>query len=440
MAMPYASLSPAVADHRSSPAAATASLLPFCRSTPLSAGGGGVAMGEDAPMTARWPPAAAARLPPFTAAQYEELEQQALIYKYLVAGVPVPPDLVLPIRRGLDSLAARFYNHPALGYGPYFGKKLDPEPGRCRRTDGKKWRCSKEAAPDSKYCERHMHRGRNRSRKPVETQLVAQSQPPSSVVGSAAAPLAAASNGSSFQNHSLYPAIAGSNGGGGGRNMPSSFGSALGSQLHMDNAAPYAAVGGGTGKDLRFPECCLFALPILSGISFQPQKPGTVSIRDFCSGETGVQGLNMALAQYTAYGTRSLADEQSQLITEAINTSIENPWRLLPSQNSPFPLSSYSQLGALSDLGQNTPSSLSKVQRQPLSFFGNDYAAVDSVKQENQTLRPFFDEWPKGRDSWSDLADENANLSSFSGTQLSISIPMASSDFSAASSRSTNGD
>lgn len=50
-----------------------------------------------------------------------------------------------------------------------FGRKIDPEPGRCRRTDGKKWRCSKEAYTDSKYCERHMHRGRNRSRKPVET-------------------------------------------------------------------------------------------------------------------------------------------------------------------------------------------------------------------------------------------------------------------------------
>jgi hypothetical protein len=36
----------------------------------------------------------------FTPAQYEELEQQALIYKYLLAGVPVPPDLLLPIRRG----------------------------------------------------------------------------------------------------------------------------------------------------------------------------------------------------------------------------------------------------------------------------------------------------------------------------------------------------
>ncbi|XP_058006136.1 growth-regulating factor 5-like isoform X2 [Hevea brasiliensis] len=49
-----------------------------------------------------------------------------------------------------------------------FGRKADPDPGRCRRTDGKKWRCSKEAHPDSKYCERHMHRGRNRSRKHVE--------------------------------------------------------------------------------------------------------------------------------------------------------------------------------------------------------------------------------------------------------------------------------
>lgn len=61
----------------------------------------------------------------------------------------------------------------AVGWGCFemgFGRKVDPEPGRCRRTDGKKWRCSKEAYPDSKYCERHMHRGRNRSRKPVEQQ------------------------------------------------------------------------------------------------------------------------------------------------------------------------------------------------------------------------------------------------------------------------------
>lgn len=46
---------------------------------------------------------------------------------------------------------------------------VDPEPGRCRRTDGKKWRCGKSVVPDQKYCGQHMHRGRQRSRKPVET-------------------------------------------------------------------------------------------------------------------------------------------------------------------------------------------------------------------------------------------------------------------------------
>lgn len=49
-----------------------------------------------------------------------------------------------------------------------FRNSMEPEPGRCRRTDGKKWRCSRDVVPDQKYCERHMHRGRNRSRKPVE--------------------------------------------------------------------------------------------------------------------------------------------------------------------------------------------------------------------------------------------------------------------------------
>ncbi|XP_009615805.1 growth-regulating factor 3-like [Nicotiana tabacum] len=105
---------------------------------------------------------------PFTATQWQELEHQALIYKYMASGMPVPPDLLYTIRRSLDSS-----NHQPqhIGWNCFqlgFGKKIDPEPGRCRRTDGKKWRCSKEAYADSKYCERHMHRGRNRSRKPVE--------------------------------------------------------------------------------------------------------------------------------------------------------------------------------------------------------------------------------------------------------------------------------
>ncbi|KAG0446761.1 hypothetical protein HPP92_028675 [Vanilla planifolia] len=53
-------------------------------------------------------------------------------------------------------------------FHPGFVGSLDPEPSRCRRTDGKKWRCSRDAVPDQKYCERHINRGRHRSRKPVE--------------------------------------------------------------------------------------------------------------------------------------------------------------------------------------------------------------------------------------------------------------------------------
>ncbi|CAA6658677.1 unnamed protein product [Spirodela intermedia] len=96
---------------------------------------------------------------PFTASQWQELEHQALIFKYMASG-PGPPGPHRPHKEEL------------MG----FGKKVeDPEPWRCRRTDGKKWRCSKEAFPDSKYCERHMHRGKNRSRKPVEISIAATS-------------------------------------------------------------------------------------------------------------------------------------------------------------------------------------------------------------------------------------------------------------------------
>ncbi|GAB2227393.1 hypothetical protein Droror1_Dr00009213 [Drosera rotundifolia] len=115
---------------------------------------------------------------PFTPAQWIELEHQAFIYKYLVANVPVPTNLLIPLQKALASSAfCRFPgsslpSHP-YGWGPFhlgFSGSSDPEPGRCRRTDGKKWRCSRDAVPDKKYCERHINRGRHRSRKPVEGQ------------------------------------------------------------------------------------------------------------------------------------------------------------------------------------------------------------------------------------------------------------------------------
>ncbi|KAH6759890.1 hypothetical protein C2S52_009679 [Perilla frutescens var. hirtella] len=109
---------------------------------------------------------------PFTPSQWMELEHQALIYKHIVANVPVPSNLLVPLKRSLYSYGSPgSYASNFLGWGPFhlgFSGSNDPEPGRCRRTDGKKWRCSRDAVPEQKYCERHINRGRHRSRKPVE--------------------------------------------------------------------------------------------------------------------------------------------------------------------------------------------------------------------------------------------------------------------------------
>lgn len=43
--------------------------------------------------------------PPFTVSQWQELEHQALIFKYLKAGLSVPPDLLVPIRKSLQLIA-----------------------------------------------------------------------------------------------------------------------------------------------------------------------------------------------------------------------------------------------------------------------------------------------------------------------------------------------
>ncbi|ONK74980.1 uncharacterized protein A4U43_C03F12070 [Asparagus officinalis] len=99
---------------------------------------------------------------PFTESQLKEFELQTLIFNYIISGIPVPSHLITHFKRSIY-----FFDHyPSMR----FVKKTeeDPEPWRCKRTDGKKWRCSKEAFLDSKYCERHMHRGKKSSRKLVE--------------------------------------------------------------------------------------------------------------------------------------------------------------------------------------------------------------------------------------------------------------------------------
>ncbi|XP_022147059.1 growth-regulating factor 9 isoform X2 [Momordica charantia] len=102
-----------------------------------------------------------------TVGQLHELQQQVLIHKHLVAGLRVPTHLLIPIWKSVvRNLGSNINGFSHLGID--YRSMMDPEPGRCRRTDGKKWRCSRNTVPHQKYCERHMHRGRQRSRKPVE--------------------------------------------------------------------------------------------------------------------------------------------------------------------------------------------------------------------------------------------------------------------------------
>ncbi|KAK3131451.1 hypothetical protein QOZ80_6AG0506630 [Eleusine coracana subsp. coracana] len=318
----------------------------------------------------------------FTAAQWAELEQQALIYKYLMAGVPVPHDLLVPIRPHSAAAAFSFspaagaassfyhHHHPSLSYYAYYGKKLDPEPWRCRRTDGKKWRCSKEAHPDSKYCERHMHRGRNRSRKPVESKSASpahQPQPQLSTVTTATretAPLQPLTVGA--KTHGL------------------SLGGAGSSQLHVDASSYGSKYSLGAKADVS-------ELSFLSGASGNSRGFTIDSPSD-----SSWHSMPSSVPSYTLSKNRD-----SGLLSGAYN---------------------YSNLEPPQELGQVTIASLSQEQERH-SFNGGGGGMMGNVKQENQPLRPFFDEWPATRDSWSEMDDARSNRTSFSTTQLSISIP-----------------
>ncbi|KAJ0936992.1 putative transcription factor interactor and regulator C3H-WRC/GRF family [Helianthus annuus] len=107
----------------------------------------------------------------FSIGQWQELEVQALIFRHMLTGSPIPPQLLNLLLNSNHNLNYPRSNFPPLYQtgGGYWGRGgMDPEPGRCKRTDGKKWRCSRDVVAGHKYCERHIHRGRNRSRKPVE--------------------------------------------------------------------------------------------------------------------------------------------------------------------------------------------------------------------------------------------------------------------------------
>ncbi|OIW05570.1 hypothetical protein TanjilG_23356 [Lupinus angustifolius] len=251
----------------------------------------------------------------------------------------------------------------AVSYSSFYGKKIDPEPGRCRRTDGKKWRCSKEAYPDSKYCERHMHRGRNRSRKPVESQTMTPL--PSTVTSVTIAGSSSAAG--NFQNLAAN-AFGNLQGTGSGTGL---------TDYNLDSI-PY----GIPSKDYRY-----------------------------------LQGLKSEGNEHSFFSEVSESNKVPRM-----ESQLENTWPLMSTR-----------LASHSTLKSNHNPTLQNDYPQH-SFLSSEYASGEAVKQEGHPLRPFFNEWPKSKESWFGQEDERSNQTALSTTQLSISIPMASPDFSASNS------
>ncbi|KAJ1281287.1 hypothetical protein BS78_04G295200 [Paspalum vaginatum] len=353
---------------------------------------------------------------PFTASQWQELEHQALIYKCLASGKPIPAYLMPPLRRILDSALATspslaFPPQPSLGWGCFgmgFGRKPDedPEPGRCRRTDGKKWRCSKEAYPDSKYCEKHMHRGKNRSRKPVEMSLATPA--PSSNASSASSATGTTTSSPAPSYHRPGPPA----------HDATPYHALYGGSPYAVSARPAAA--GAYHAQVSHP----FHLHLDTTHPHPPPPSSYYSVdqRDYAYGQTAKEvGEHAFFSDGAAERERQAAAGQQWQFKQL---------GMEPKQGatSLFQVGGYGTGSAYAvDLTKEDDEEERRRQQQHCFVLGADLRLERPSGHDpapaQKPLRPFFDEWPHEKGSkggsWMGLDGE---------TQLSMSIPMAAND------------
>uniref|UniRef100_A0A453HAJ1 Growth-regulating factor n=1 Tax=Aegilops tauschii subsp. strangulata TaxID=200361 RepID=A0A453HAJ1_AEGTS len=316
---------------------------------------------------------------PFTPSQWMELEHQALIYKYLAANIAVPHNLVVPIRRSVTSLyPSAYFGSSTLGWGPFqlgYSGSADLEPGRCRRTDGKKWRCSRDAVADQKYCERHMNRGRHRSRKHVEGQP-----------GHAA------------------------------KAMPATAAAA---------AQPGAlATGGGGGAPAGAAICH----------EQQPLKNYAASTIDPCSLQ-----YNREMVSKQQHECEQVQDSDTLSMLTSMSARNTNAGSMFPFSKEHHNHNPFEVTSSRPDYGLVSSDSLMSSPHSSLENVNllTSQRALSSEQQSSLSLQHFAD-WPRtpsqqgqgGGLSWPDAEDMQAHQR----TQLSVSaVPMASSDLSSAS-------
>ncbi|KAF8779981.1 hypothetical protein HU200_002255 [Digitaria exilis] len=361
--------------------------------------------------------------------EWQELEHQALIYKCLASGKPIPSYLMPPLRRILDSALATspslaFPPQPSLGWGCFgmgFGRKPDedPEPGRCRRTDGKKWRCSKEAYTDSKYCEKHMHRGKNRSRKPVEMSLATPAPACSITASSATSSVTTttttsspaptyhrpATHDASPYHHSLY--------GGGG-------------SPYAAATRPVAGAYHAAAQQVMSP----FHLHLDTTHPHPPPSSyySTMDQRDYAYGHAGAREV---VGEHAFFSDAGATNDRDHRHTSGGQWQFKNlGMEPKPTATSMFSVGGYGNGGAAYavDVSKEDEEEERRRQQQQHCFvLGADLRlerpSGRDVAAEQKPLRPFFDEWPHEKankgGSWMGLEGE---------TQLSMAIPMATND------------
>lgn len=121
-----------------------------------------------------------------------------------------------------------------------------------------------------------------------------------------------------------------------------------------------------------------------------------------------------------------------------VDSTVDSPWRLMTSRvplnsssearNGSLLLNNSSQLQPLQDIEPVTVDATMTKQQQR-QYVGGEFGVLRSLKQEQHSLQPFFDEWPKSRDLGFHLNDPRSTNNLPNTTQLSMSNLMAPSKF-----------
>ncbi|EHA8590897.1 growth-regulating factor 6-like [Cocos nucifera] len=352
---------------------------------------------------------------------------------------------------------ASSYVGNAVGWGSFhlgFSGNADPEPGRCRRTDGKKWRCSRDAVADQKYCERHMNRGRHRSRKPVEGQTGHAAKVMPIIAPAPTAPAVSGSGSSnSFtmaqqQMNDVKPRIT--------HSSPPQFDrvdpepgrcrrtdgkkwrcsrDAVADQKycerHMNRGRHRSRkpVEGQTGHAAK-------VMPIIAPAPTAPAVSGSGSSNSFTMAQQQMNDVKPRITHSSppqfdrVLANNELNDSHDLSMLNSVNSELtETLFPIADHQHKPFEkLPSRANYGLISDSPFKLPNN---------SYLGNDNF-VSSVEFHDQDcssnpLRHFIDDWHKSHSDSSTINWTEREIQS-DKTQLSIAIPVAPSDFSSSSS------